>query len=538
MFRRFPFHPLLFSAYPVLALLSYNIREVEPDAALRPLVLSLAAGISLFIFLRLILRNWHTAALATSIGLLWFFSYGHLYSLLEGVSVLGVTIGRHRYLILAYLVLAVAGSGWILSRPENKHATLLLNLVGILLLAFPLVGITRHFLTSARAQAAFHNRSIGSSSRGQETWTLSPKMTPSIERSDGSPDIYYIILDGYTRGDALLEDLGYDNSPFLDELRRMGFYVADCSRSNYHYTLGSLTSALNLDYLTNLQDDPAARGLGEKGLWTLLKYSLVRSQLENLGYTTVAFESGYEWSRWEDADIYLGSGLQPYTMQRILPFEAMLIKSTVLLPLAESVHQYLVPRFQDINYPYYDHINRQLFILDQLPQIALNPKSTFTFVHILIPHTPYVFGPGGEILTDPGYYGGGKGEPINNEYRRKGYIGEVQFINSRMLPILRRILDQSAQPSVIILQGDHGLRKDNRLKILNAYYLPTEAKRRLYPSISPVNSFRVVFNVFFGTANPGSSVQNGTSQWSLLPDISYKGDETLQVVEETGARCK
>jgi hypothetical protein len=47
------------------------------------------------------------------------------------------------------------------------------------------------------------------------------------------------------------------------------------------------------------------------------------------------------------------------------------------------------------------------------------------------------------------------------------------------------------------------------VKILNAYYLPQGADQ-LYPSISPVNSFRLVFNSYFGTNFP------------LLEDVSYQ----------------
>ena len=48
-----------------------------------------------------------------------------------------------------------------------------------------------------------------------------------------------------------------------------------------------------------------------------------------------------------------------------------------------------------------------------------------------------------------------------------------------------------------------------RLAILNAYYLPGVDSLPLYPAITPVNSFRVVFNEYFGTA------------FDLLPDKMF-----------------
>ena len=48
-----------------------------------------------------------------------------------------------------------------------------------------------------------------------------------------------------------------------------------------------------------------------------------------------------------------------------------------------------------------------------------------------------------------------------------------------------------------------------RVAILNAYLLPG-GEESLYPSISPVNSFRVILNEYFGHGLP------------LLPDKSYR----------------
>jgi hypothetical protein len=251
----------------------------------------------------------------------------------------------------------------------------------------------------------------------------------------------------------------------------------------------------------------------------------VRAELEVLGYQSVAFETGYEWSRISDADIYLGREQEPLTMQRMTPFEAMLAKSTAILPLADMQYGSLRPRFNDLNFPYSDHINRQLFILDQIPKIAAIPGPTFAFVHVLIPHVPYVFGPHGEILTDPGFYGGRKSAPINHEYERKGYTGQVQYANERILPVLKTILKESNSPPIIVVQGDHGLREKNRLQILNAYYLPGKGREHLYPNITPVNSFRLIFDAYFGTS------------YGFLQDTSYFAYNFKDPVPETAPEC-
>ena len=509
---RLPLHPIFFTTYPILALLATNIVEVEIQIAVRPLLISLAGTVIVLLVVRLILKDWRKAALVTTLLLILFFSYGHLYQFIRKTPIFGVNVGRHRYLIVAYSALLLIGLWWILGKLKDiPMATQLLNVVGLVLLIYPSFQIFNFF-----SQASTGERVSAD---------LASISNPLIVPESGDiPDIYYIILDTYTRADALLNDFGFDNSPFLDELSAMGFFVADCSRCNYIFTQGSLTSALNLEYLPELQRTLADRSLGANDIWVLMKNSLVRKQLEAIGYKTVAFDTGYEWSRISDADIYLGLASNPFGLQILQPFEAMLIKSTAGLILTDTQNKLLAARFKEINFPYSGFANRQLFILDQLLKIPSISGPKFVFVHILIPHVPRVFGPQGEILTDTGFYGGEKAEAINDDYFRRGYVGEIIFLNNRMLDIVGTILAQSTTPPIIIIQGDTGC-KGNNFLIINAYYLPGEGSAKLYSTITPVNTFRVIFDTYFGTS------------YSLLPDESFHSDDLKNSVPETSPAC-
>jgi hypothetical protein len=86
--------------------------------------------------------------------------------------------------------------------------------------------------------------------------------------------------------------------------------------------------------------------------------------------------------------------------------------------------------------------------------------------------------------------------------------------------VIDTLIESADVPPVIIVQGDHGPLPDltenpaERLPILNAYYLPDVPMADvLYPSISPVNSFRVVLSSYFEQNLP------------LLEDRSYFGPE-------------
>jgi len=104
----------------------------------------------------------------------------------------------------------------------------------------------------------------------------------------------------------------------------------------------------------------------------------------------------------------------------------------------------------------------------------------------------------------------------------EGYRNQLAFVNKRLQIAIDEILLQSSHPPIIIVQADHGpdARLDfgwkiqntylpERMSILNAYYFPDQDYEALYEDITPVNTFRIIFNNYFGT------------DYELLGDKSY-----------------
>jgi hypothetical protein len=510
-----PFYPFFLAVFPVLTLLGHNIKEVDARVAVRSIALSLLATLVVFLLARLLLRDWAKAAISTILIQVLFFTYGHLYNLVRDLPTVGILIARHRYFIPVYFVLTLAGIGWVWWKVKNsRHLTPALNLIMLLLLIFPIYQITNVALrTSVTSE--------------KQASILSATEPLNNQNAEVMPDIYLIILDSHTRSDALQKDLGYDNSGFISELRDMGFYVADCSRSNYTGTSASLISELNMNYMEALGQQMAEQGLNPNEISVLLSQSIVRHQLESIGYKTVAFDSGYKLSRIPDAYAYLSYSSKPYAMQILQPFEEMLLKSTALLIWADSKYkvmpEYVSTPFHNALSAFEDHYNRQLFILDQLPELASLREPKFVFAHLIVPHIPYIFTPDGSVVNDPGFYSGRRSEPVDREHWEQGYINQVQFIESRILDVARRLIEQSDTPPIIIIQGDHGMEKENRLAILDAFYLPDGGSQEFYPTITPVNHFRILFNTYFGT------------RYEVLPDFSYDKDGVLSI--ETYPQC-
>jgi hypothetical protein len=506
---RFPWYLPLLAIYPTLALLGNNISEVDADASHRALLFALVLAASCWIIFVAFTRAPRRAALATSILLIIFYTYGHLYRLLRDWDAFGFTLGRHRYLLALALALFAIGTWLAIKRIKDPDAlTGPLNIIALVLMITPIYQIASHGIGRHAAQV---------------TASQVAAETPQVEISFGGlngaqggalPDIYYIILDAYGRADVLEEHFDFDNSEFLDSLRDLGFQIADCSHSNYAITTLSLGSSLNMSYLDAIfqgADQPSIQALEQ-----LAEDNLVRRTLRRLGYQVVSFETGYSITEWEDADWYFDlEPLPKWKLRGLNAFESLLVDTTLLRVLRdwEGDLPIRLPYFLD--YAYSRHRQHILNVLDHLPQVAEIPAPTFTMAHVLAPHDPFVFGPHGENVANQETFSL-KPDILREdkpEYTR-GYTNQVRYVNSRILEVVRTILRESREPPIIIIQGDHGPKRNMssdfaRLANLSAFYLPGEGAQALYSSITPVNIFRMIFDQYFGSDLP------------LLPDKSY-----------------
>jgi len=478
---RIPFYPFVLGLYPVLALLAYNLGEARPSTALRPIIFLELAVLVIYGLLRFLLRDWDRAAFVTSIWLLLTGAYGQAYALLLEKS---PQYAHHAWLTGLWIALGLGLSLWAVTRPRGGMGryTPGFNLVAIALIIYPSFQVSRYYGVLQREQSG-------------------PRTVSAAPADKSLPDIYYIILDMYTREDNLKAAYGYDNSGFITDLEGMGFYVAQCSASNYPRTEPSLSSSLNMDFLPELSDEIPPDTWSRVPMWRLIRNSAVREKLQTAGYKTVAFATGYPWSELDNSDVFL----QPHSLfGQLNSFEALLVHTSWARALEDN---------GTINTTAEDaarYRERTLFTLDTLPTLVAMPGPKFVFVHIISPHPPFVLGPDGPL--DAASYLNENAKYTSQTFA-KGYTEQVAFISERIAEAAKEIIANSPTPPVIIIQGDHGpwLQPRNRsFQILNAYYLPDErGKAALYPSISPVNSFRVVLNTYLGT------------NYELLPDESY-----------------
>jgi hypothetical protein len=489
--QRLPLHPFLFAIYPALALLGLNIDQIRPSVAVRAILISLVLASILIGLFRLLFKNWDTAAILTTAALLAFFAYGHIYNALKTLSITATILDRHRILAPLWLAAFLVFAFWLVrKKPNLRRVHGYLNLVTAIALVFPIFQLAQ-FSVLAQVEKPEANPPDPAAAH-----LHLPGGAPA-------PDIYYIIVDAYSRDDTMLKEYGLDNTPFINQLHDLGFYVARCSQSNYGQTELSLSSSLNMNYLDALDPHAVPGGTDRSSLPDLIKHGAVRQAFESLGYRTVAFETGFKVTEWDDASVYLSpSSAAVGSLQvnaGLNDFELMLVNTSAGRLLTDGMKK--LPQFlqADFDNPRLIHRNMILFDFDQLARLPALPGPKFVFAHLVIPHPPYVFGPNGEF-TD------------YDREPRAAYHDQVLYLNKRLIPLLQTIQQQSATPPIIVIQGDHaGVESDQnfRMEILNAYYLPGQAAGSLYENISPVNTFRLILNQYFG------------GQYPLLKDVSY-----------------
>jgi hypothetical protein len=473
--RPIPFHPVLFAVAPILFVYAHNGARVpvDPRELLLPIALSLALTGIVWAILWLLFRSAARAALVVSLFLVLFFSYGHIAGLLQP------EVFASAELLLCWT--AVFGVGtWLVARRPKRRARG--SLYGVTVL-----------LNSVAAGILVVNLAAGARAFGNRPPRVRP-VSGRIATAVGAdyPDIYYIITDSYVRADVLKSRYGVDNSAFLAELRRLGFFVADRARSNYAWTYPSLASSFNFTYLDSLARAVGPESNNSGPLLQMIQDSRLVDFLRRRGYTVASFSSGIAGIDLAGADVHFAP---PRSLSE---FQGILANTTLLRDVLILMHRSSVDR----------HRERVLFTLRELPRAGLGPHPVFVFAHVLCPHRPIVFRAPG-LPDSVGPYG-----------------GQVLYLNTLLEDAVRRIIAQSERPPVIIIQADHGLRENivsgdsarsqlsERHAILYAACLPSSGRQsqlpvELYDSISPVNTFRVVLSTYFDTT------------MSFLPDRSY-----------------
>ena len=494
MKKTFVLYPFIFAVYPIFFLFTQNLGQVLFHETLILSAISLGITFLLVRLFYMVFKNIKKAGLLAAFILALFFSYGHIFNIIEERCwTIGFFHFRHRYLLAAWGMLFICGAYFITKTRKNlRNLTNILNIVALSLLVIVFINI-----------AVYEFKRIGMP--GGDWWRQEIRKV-KVEPANPNKfrDIYYIILDGYASSNALKNVYDYDNQKFTGYLTSKGFYIPSKSRSNYATTFLSLTSSLNMEYVNDLCA-VVGKNTKDRTLFDqMMRNNKVMNFLKSNGYTVINFSSGWgatDYNRYADLNVQCG---RPGESLRYLIMETTMLKLFYPMFYFNDARKGVLRAFSELG-----RINR-----------INGPK--FVFAHIACPHPPYLFDKNGEPVPDAVFkmYG-------NVWHEKECYLNQLIFINKKVEVLIGEILSKSMPAPIIILQADHGsaFTLDNidgsgwsnptqemlkeRLTILNAYYMPAGGDKLLYNDVTPVNTFRVIFNFYFN------------ADFVLLNDRSY-----------------
>jgi len=485
-----PWYPWMFVITPIMHFMSSNQLNFATEEMFVPILVALAMVTLIVAFLRFVLKDWHSASAVAAVVSIVTLGYGHIQ------TAIGDKIDE-RLVFSSVLVLGTAVAvAAVRSKSLVRHLAQPVNLATAVLIVFPAASL---IVGTSNTLARAYSPDPVSAEHPAAHLAL-----PGLQAAQRDwPDIYYIILDEYGRHDSLG---GFDNTHFIGELERRGFYVATEATTNYSRTVTSLASSLNLAYIDDLQ--------GESELLDTDKVNLIRSHalgaiLKDLGYTYLHLESGHPYSDSSQiADLLVkftpaGVVMSKNAGERQVREADVVTAGEPLLPgyfVRELVQTTMVPiiagnQFQIGDRAVFEPFEwwspyRTLQTFDFLSQPIEVERPMFVFAHIIKPHTPGTFDRHGNIIAH-GLHG------------NDAFYDQLIYLNSLLLEMIDSILQDGTSETIIVIVGDHGRDPHwgsgfSREGILAAFHLPNGGESELYPSISTVNHFRLILDFYFG----------------------------------------
>lgn len=460
--------------FPIIFLFSNNI-NTPTEEIIFPIIVTLLITFVMWVILKKVLKNQNKSTIIITVGIILFFSYGHLFEVLNSNYPSFFIFYIHLSLLILYLSIFGLFSFFIIRGKWNfNNLVKILNAVGITLVIFPIIVIGQFFIIDSNYDLE------------QNIYEKNENLS-----IDKLPDVYYIIPDAYAGSKALKKVFNYDNSDFQNFLYEKGFNISEESYSNYMATRFSIPSTLNMKYLNYIYNDTKSVNFMDRELYKVSHNPEVISKFKSLGYNTYVIESGVlSWdtptSNIKNADYRLCNTTNILGTE----FMSILIQTTVINPVQAKLFAK-------------DHRDKILCGFSELNKLSENSDSPkFVLVHIMAPHPPYVFGSNGEELNPKNL----KQNDIENNYDGDFYLGQLEFVNLMMKESINKILSTKNSP-IIIIESDHGLKEkyfeDEKSVFLGhfnnfkAYYFPNIGKNPEFEESMPVNSFRILFNIYF-----------------------------------------
>lgn len=446
----------------------------------------------IFIFIHIFLNQKKKSIIYTFFTLAYFLLFGFLHDTLKNFLPAGNLILSFTFLIPLTILLLLLLFIYLKRQKQQNYSDLFLYL-NVLMIALILSEIPNS-IKRYRLDTSVHNLI-------DFRFNTASSYVPGSIADSSKPDIYFLLFDGMASTKSLKDRLGKDNSKLDSFLLSEDFYIANNAAANYNWTIHSLSTTFNMDYLPDfiapVMNDPKAYFWGTN---SILNNSLT-SILQKEGYAI----HQYQPVSINNADWPIENYFQ-YLKDQHFFFKTFpgRIYRDVFWNYTSINNQFIKKIQLQVKKGRYERHKRFVDTAFSLVKNSCsktgNPR--FVYGHFMIPHDPYVFTRKGELkkITI---------DQLNKkEYEADAYFEQLLYANTLIEEMVMFIKNNNKPNTIIIVAGDHGFRNfkqmgsENIFSNLNAFYFPNKDYSRLYDSISPVNTFRVVLNTYFNAQLP------------------------------------
>lgn len=489
MLKGWPLYPFLLAIWPPLALAAKNPQESLWFSELTvPLMSGLGvAAVSWFVARRCGSGSFGASIAATVVGLSWW-GFRPIVNLIRsspwlhaaGLTSVAVPLAIGLPIAIAAIVARNAPR-------EAARAVRFLTATATILVAFAFARVlSTQELDEMGAEAAIPI----------------PQFPPNQR-----PDFYLIILDAYTGPTSLLRRYGFDNNPFLTDLRGRGFVIPEPFYANYVLTPSALAGLLNWDYIQNfaLDLDPASdspiqllpwieesrtwRFFHQAGYKTLFLPGM-RSVTGRNRYATHVFQE--EGSDFRNAWQAMTPWPEIRRVARRLPG----------LQRLSTLNQKAV--LHDIRF-------------ERLAQYRSQVEGPlFVFAHFILPHDPYVYNSDCSHRVPPLWPWFDRSVPFDVD--TEAYLHQLHCANQKVLSLIDELLGAPGPPPLIAVLSDHGRSSyrftlpeytesdpdevGERIDAFGAFLVPEDARMSMARSHSPITSIRTLLTEAYGLDLP------------------------------------
>ena len=467
--------PILFAIYFIIFIYNENSNELIFTDLVLPLIITIPTILFFSIIIKFIIKNDTKSILISSFLTIIFFIYMPIHNALYEFQ-----IGRNTFLIPIFFISSLIIIIFFIKSKKNFDALLKISYVIVLALIIFNIG-----------EIGFYSNIYSTSIDDN----LIQKF--SIDKKDYR-DVYHIMLDEHAGTASLQQYHNYNNSEFDNSLQNMGFFIPEKSFSNYKMTAYSMPSILNMDYLDNEFNSKEKESKAR--INKMVENNVVSKSFEENGYEMIYFYNKFNLAPTDRADNELCNKDFFISVNGIIStkFMTFIFNNTPILIVQILFDQWDTFDMDSLNYV--NLVQNQLCVFNELPLVEERFSGPiFVHAHIILPHPPFIFSSDGSINSYD--------DSISEHGRNALYLSQLNYTSSLVLELVEKLIVKEPQP-IILIQSDHGYREHlspeyNEKSFSNfaAYYFPNiELNANDYPIITPVNSFRILFNSNFGTS--------------------------------------